>query len=362
MNQARPVCAADPYVAAVKRVGRSPLMLLLCIGATLSFACAGIPLLWDVLSSAALLSLLPEQSALMELPFSVTGVSDLGFWLKGVGVLAFWLVYAACRNDRRPQFSTGGLTVLRCLAVLQTILAGLALFLAITAGSFCIVLVFTARDGLFRSLLPHFAPFGDLGVLEGLTSAGFSVALVLIVAGVIGLLAFHLAGNIARVRALSSVAHYGQGLPTRPISLFACLYCMIGLLLPLFPTATEEGFLAVAGHLFAVLCGIFSGILLLRLRHTVADGLMQPITPQGNPTEDTASAEQESDLIATGEAKEEAEGKTAEAPNASLPVVQDPPQDGALVDEPISPRFCTRCGQKLTEHQRFCNNCGKPVQ
>lgn len=362
MNQARPVCATDPYVAAVKRVGRSPLMLLLCISATLSLVCAGIPLLWDVLSSAALLSLLPDQNALMEAPLSVTGVGDLGLWLKGLGVIAFWLIYAACRNDRRPQFSSGGLTIVRSLALLQTVLMGLALFLAITAGSFGIVLVFTARDGLLGSLLPRFAPFGDLGVLEGLTSAGFSVALVLIVAGVIGLLAFHLAGNIACVRALSSVAHYGQGLPSRPISLFACLYCMIGLLLPLIPTATEEGVLAVAGHLFAVLCGIFSGILLLRLRHTVADRLMQPIPPQGDPTEDPASAEQESDLLATGEAKEEAQVKTAEAPKESLPVVQDPPQDGASVDAPISPRFCTRCGQKLTEHQRFCNNCGKPVQ
>ena len=369
-----PVCAVNPVVGAIKRLGRSPLFLCLCIFQTVA---AGLTLIasLDLFSNNyGVFSDLLEDMEGLELSAD-SGL--LSFVFPALFALGLWLIRAACKNNGSPFVTTGGLKTVKVLVTIQLV------FMYIVAG--CIPLFLLGVFALGGALgdvfsdpsfygefdeefLDEFSGTYSFSVDECVSTGLISIlAVVLLV--VLAVLVYMIIYYHSLRRGVTTLIENAEGILTdRSFSMFTIVtFYIMGSFaafsaltsLVIMPVAAlSSGAMAVAYILGGVLMGRYRKEM-EHLRMASAGQVPPPPFEMGQPPfvpQPQPAPVPQPEFVP-------APVPVAEPASVADPV---PVADPAPAQEPIvqstvlGVEFCSECGRKRGEDEKFCPGCGKP--
>ncbi len=365
MNQpfTPPICAVNPVVGAMKRLGRTPLFLWICI---LQTAAAGLALLSSLGASIGIASLLELDG----LEYTA-GSSLLSCVLPGLFAMGLWLIRHTCRSDVSPFVTTGGLKTIKVLVTISLVV------LYIVAGCIPLLLLGAlALGSVATDIFSDPSVFGEFGefeeefldefsdmpsyyledMLEGGLLFGLVVVVVVLAVLVFGIIYYH-----SLRRGVTALMENAEGILTdRSFPMFSIVtFYIVGgcgaisaltslFVLPLAGLASAAS--ATAYILGGVLMGRYRKEMeQLRYFSSVAPAV--PFVPAQQPVPVAVSV---CETVPAQPPVEVAPVSSVEA--APVPVEQS-------VEQPIAepaPAFCSACGRKRGEDEKFCPACGKP--
>ncbi len=366
-----PVCAVNPVVGAIKRLGRSPLFLCLCIFQTIA---AGLTLL----SSLGFLVNTPSVLDFEGMEIS-TDSNLLSFVIPALFAMGLWMIRHACRNDVSPFVTTGGLKTVKVLVTIQLV------FMYILTG--CIpLLIFGlfALGGVASELFSDPAFYGEFEEefldefsevpsfdLEEALAGGAMIGISIVLLFVLAVLVYMIVYYHSLRRGVTAVMENAEGILTdRSFSMFTIVTFYIAGGCVALSTLTTIALLPIAGLASGAMATVYilGGVLMGRYRkemqqlRLVSSGAVP--APFGMNEQPFAPAP----VPFTPEAVPVAEAVPAPETVPAVEVAPVPAVDIAPVAEPVSQpeptpvahEFCSGCGRKRGEGENFCPGCGKP--
>ena len=388
MNQTfvPPICAVNPVVAAMKRLGRSSLFLWICI---LQTAAAGFTLLSSLVGFIGFTSLLDLDG----LEYTAGG-NFLSFVVPALFAMGLWMIRHTCKSDVSPFVTTGGLKTVKVLITISLVL------LYIVAGFIPLFLLGmlalgSAASDIFsdpsiygefnEEFLDEFSDIPSFS-LEGAAEGVLLFSLLFVVVIVLAVLVYAIIYYHSLRRGVTTLLENAEGILTdRSFPMFAIVSFYILGACGAFSALSSLFLMPIVGLASAASATayILGGVLMGRYRKEM-EGLRimsaqvvpsDPFVPNQQPVAPAPVAEQPVPVAVavpqTVPAYEEAAPVVDPAPVVDVaPVVEATP---VVEEEPVAepaeqsveefiPAFCSACGRKRGENEKFCPGCGKPFQ
>ena len=388
MNQTfvPPICAVNPVVATMKRLGRSSLFLWICI---LQTAAAGFALLSSLVGLIGLPSLLDLNG----LEYAAAS-SLLSCVVPALFAMGLWMIRHTCKSDVSPFVTTGGLKTVKVLVtislVLLYIVAGLIplAILGMFALGSAVTDIFSDPSiyGEFNEeFLDEFSDIPSFS-MENVAGGIFLGAFVTVLVIVLAVLVFSIVYYHSLRRGVTTLLENAEGILTdRSFPMFAIVTFYIVGACSAFSALSSLFLLPLAGLASAASATayILGGVLMGRYRKEM-EGLRimsaqvvpsTPFVPAEQPVAPAPVAEQPVPVAVavpqTVPVYEEAAPVVDPAPVVDVAPVAEatPVVEAEPVAEPAEqsveefiPAFCSACGRKRGENEKFCPGCGKPFQ
>lgn len=368
MNQTftPPICAVNPVVGSMKRLGRSPLFLWICI---LQTAAAGLTLLSSLGTFIGFASLLDLNG----LEYTA-GSSVLSCVVPGLFAMGLWLIRRACCSDISPFVTTGGLKTVKVLVTISLA------FLYIVAG--CIplfllglLLAGSAMGDLFsdpsfygefhEEFLDEFSQTPGFSIeeipIDEMLAGGLLIGLVIVLVTVLAVMVYFILYYHFLRRGISTLMENAEGILTDrsfPLFTIVTFYIAGGCTAVSALTSLVIFPLAALGSAAMAIVYILGGIIMGRYRkemqylRMVSSAPVSPAVPFANeqPVVPAPAAEQPVAAAVS-------DSQFVPVYEQAAPVIEAEP-----MANPISApdEYCSGCGRKRGENENFCPGCGKP--
>ncbi len=363
------ICAVNPVVETIKRLGRSPMFLWVCI---LQTAAAGLTLLQSILSMLGLTMIVDTMEMYEDFPgefLESTGAGlSLSFVFPALFALGLWLVRAACRSDASPFVTTGGLKTVKVLITINLVM------MYILAG--CMPLLLLAVIALMGSGEDFFSMIGEFdeefiddfsassSLFEGVFTGVLLVALVVVLAvAVVGIIYYHiLRKGIATLEENCEGILSDRSFPMFVIVMFyvfaggSFFSALTGLVLT--PVAAlAEG---VSGSVY-----LMGAILMQKYRkgmeHLRMVSMGAPVPPADFQPAPAPGPMPEPN---PGWAVPPVPGPVSQPAPPPMPGTAPQPETPKEVEGEPQPKtvgYCPSCGRAVKEGESFCAGCGRSV-
>lgn len=363
MNQTftPPICAVNPVVGAIKRLGRSPLFLCICIFQTIA---AGLTLL----SSVGMMGSPLMDFEGMEL---VADSSLLSFVFPALFAMGLWLIRHACKSDVSPFVTTGGLKTVKVLVTIQLV------FMYIVAGCIPVFLLGmlalgSAASDIFsdpsvygefdEEFLDEFSGTYSFSVDE-FVSTGLISILVIALVIVLAVLVYFIIYYHSLRRGVTTLMENAEGILTdRSFSMFTIVTFFIAGGCGAFSALSSLALLPLAGLASGVMATVYilGGVFMCRYRKEMEQlrfmsshmAPAAPFVPEAQPAPQPAPAYE----------TVPPQVQVAPVPAVDVSPVAEPVADPIPEPQPVpvACEFCSECGRKRGEGEKFCPGCGKP--
>ncbi len=347
-----PVCAVNPVVGAIKRLGRSPLFLCLCIFQTIA---AGLTLL----SSLGFMVGTPSLLDVEEIAIAADS-GLLSFVIPGLFAMGLWMIRHACRNNASPFVTTGGLKTVKVLITIQLV------FMYIVAGCIpLLILGMFALEGVAGELFSDPAFYGEFEEefldefsgtynfsVEEFVSTGLLSILAIALIVVLAVLVYMIIYYHSLRRGVTTVMENAEGILTdRSFSMFSVVTFYIVGGCGAVSALSSLALMPLAAFASAASATVFimGGVLMGRYRKEMEQLRFMSLNPVPAPF-----TMNEQPFVPAPVSQPQTVPQPEFVPQ-SAPVVEPAPAPVPVVDE-----FCSGCGRKRGEGENFCAGCGKP--
>ncbi len=262
-------------VAAIKKLGSSPLFLILTILFSVSILVSILSSVFGTNQITALIlnvmyemgvpsSDLNEVAMVMGSGVNVFSIisSILGSIPSILIAIGLWMCYSAASNKRSPIFKTSGLTMIKVIEIINLVLTCIAALFSLIVLIIALISVFIMAGGM-----------GFEG--EAALSMGIMVLLFLLIAAII---TFSIVFQAKIISTLSNVANSARtntyiGNASAFVAVILFIYAIMPLLTGIF-TIIFVPLLGITGLIGAV-CNILAGILIFQYRGAVKNAMLR---------------------------------------------------------------------------------------
>lgn len=370
MNQTftPPICAVNPVVGAIKRLGRSPLFLCICIFQTIAAGLTLIASLGLFSNNYGVFSDLLEDMEGLEISAD-SGL--LSFVFPALFAMGLWLIRHACKSDVSPFVTTGGLKTVKVLVTIQLV------FMYIVAGCIPVFLLgMLALGSAASDIFSDPSVYGEFDEefldefsgtysfsMDEFVSTGLISILAVVLLVVLAVLVYMIIYYHSLRRGVTTLMENAEGILTdRSFSMFTIVTFYIMGSFAAFSALTSLVIMPVAALSSGAMAVayILGGVFMCRYRKEMEQ--LRFMSSHIAPAAAFVPAEQPAPQPAPAYETVPPQVQVAPVPAVDVSPVAEPVAEPIPAPQPVpvACEFCSECGRKRGEGEKFCPGCGKP--